>query len=53
MTLRDELRAAIVEDLDRARIVAASGNPGCRAARARMPRLMADLLRLDLGRPVR
>lgn len=53
MTVRDELRAAIAEDLRRARVHAASGNPGCKAARARMPRLMADLLRLDLGMPVR
>jgi hypothetical protein len=53
MTLRDDLRAAIVEDLVRARALAASGAPGCRDARARMPRLMADLLRLEQGLPIR
>jgi hypothetical protein len=48
-----ELHRAIADDKRREAVLAASGAPGCKAARERMGLLTRDLLRLETGRPVR
>lgn len=48
-----ELHKAIREDMARDRLIAASGMPGCVAARRRVARANADLIRLETGNPVK
>lgn len=48
-----EIATAIRTDMSHERRLAASGLPGCVAARRRMQRLNLDLLKLELGKPLR